>query len=86
MRNPKLSSKIRMRKDLDGYILYHTSGITLLLNSVSYEILSLCDGRNSLKYIIDNIRKKYNAEINEVEDDVIKFLENFKNMGLVEYK
>ena len=84
MGNPKLSSKVKMRKDLAGYILYRTNGTTLLLNSVGYDILSLCDGRNSPTDMVAKIKEKYNVET-EIKDDIIKFLEDFKGMELVDY-
>ena len=84
MRSPKLSSKVKMRKDLAGCILYRTNGTTLLLNSVGYDILSLCNGSNSPDDIVAKIKGKYDAET-EIKGDVIKFLEDFKGMELIDY-
>ena len=80
---PKLSSKIKMRKDLDGYILYHTSGFTMLINQTSYDILNLCDGNNSMKDITKELSIRYDTEIKTIENDVIEIIDILMKMDFL---
>lgn len=84
MRNLKLSSKVRIRKDLDGYVLYRSNGLTLLLNPTAYETLSACNGKNSPTDIAGLLSNKYNVDREIAEKNVIEFLEHFKKMGMLE--
>jgi len=85
MKNPKLSTKARMRKDLDGYILYYSAGhVTLMLNSIAYYILTLCNGENSCDDIIDLISEDYNTDAETIRQDVLNLLEKLRRIKIVD--
>lgn len=83
MKNPKLLDLIRMRKDLDGYLLYIPGDKSLLLNQVGYEILALCNGDNSMDSIINTISTRYGAEREIARKDVTTFLKTFERIKIL---
>lgn len=84
MQKPKLSDKIKIRKDLDGYLMYQPGRGLTLLNQIGYEIISRCDGNNTTNEISGSISRKYDANIEIVEKDVKEFIEKFELLGIVE--
>lgn len=58
----RLQDNISMRKDGKDYMLFdNLSGNIFRINEVSYEILSLCDGKNTEEEIIKNITDKFSV-------------------------
>jgi hypothetical protein len=80
---PVLSKKAKIRKDLDGYILYHPGKGLILLNSTAYEIVSKCNGNYTLEEIINLISKKYGVQIEVVRKDATAFLTNLEQLNLL---
>jgi len=81
---PKISEKVRMRKDLDGYLIYYPRGHIYLVNEIGYEILSLCNGENTIDDISTFLSNKYKIDKSKAYNDVKKFLKKFE--FLLEYE
>lgn len=77
-------NKIKIRKDIEGYLVYYPERKGLfLINQIGYDILSLCDGINSPDKIIDIISKKYDTDRKIIEKDVLEFIEKSQKMKLI---
>ncbi len=85
MQKPKLSDKIKIRKDLDGYLMYQPGRGLTLLNQVGYEIVSRCNGDKTINEIATSISKKYNMDIRTIEKDVKEFVEKFEMIKVINY-
>ncbi len=84
MQKPKLSNKIRIRKDLDGYLMYQPGRGLTILNQIGYEIISKCDGKNTIDDITNYISLKYNESTKTVEKDIKEFIEKFELLKIIE--
>jgi len=71
---PKLWEHLKIRKDLDGYIIYHPLAPVLYVNEVGGEIIKYCNGHNTLDSISHEIAKKYKINENKIKSDIEKFL------------
>ena len=76
-KKPKLWEYLKIRRDLDGYIVYHPVFPILYVNDIGREILKYCDGKNTVEDIICKISDKYNIEFKKAEEDIKQFLEKF---------
>lgn len=57
----------------------------LVLNLMSFEIYSLCDGRRTVKDIVKELSKEYLANTKkEIEEEVKKCIARLKFLGLIE--
>lgn len=84
MKNPKLLKGVRMRKDLEGYLLYYPRNNIFLLNEVAYDILSLCDESNTIEDISNYLSEKYEIDKNKALEDVNYFIKKFET--LIQYE
>ena len=65
-----LADIVSLKQDEDNFMLFdNLSGIIYKLNALSYEILSLCDGKNTDEYILLNITESFDVTITEAEKD-----------------
>lgn len=78
---PILSSKVRVRKDLEGYVVCFANGALNLVNQTGYDILALADGKNSISQILDFLSNKYGITPKAVESDVLQFVAENERMG-----
>jgi hypothetical protein len=74
---PRLRDKVKIRKDIEGYLVYF-SGLVFTANNVSYDILMLCNGKNSKNSIAWQISRKYDADIKMVKNDMSIYLNEYK--------
>lgn len=58
---------------------------SLQINQSAYDILSYCDGTNSMDDIVLHLRKKYNSDENTVKNNVESFLKPLTDSELVEF-
>lgn len=86
MKKPKLSDKVKIRKEFDEYLMYQPGRGLTLLNQTGYEIISRCDGRNTIEDIAENISRKYNTDAEAIGKDVREFVEKFGLMGVILYE
>jgi hypothetical protein len=80
MKKPKLLEGVRMRKDLDGYLLYYPRNHMYLINEVGYDILSNCNGKNTIENISNFLLDKYSIDKKKAEDDIDSFLKKFESL------
>ncbi|MCZ7402094.1 MAG: PqqD family protein [Candidatus Methanoperedens sp.] len=85
MQKPILSKKAKIRKDLEGYILYYPGTGLILLNTTAYEIVSKCNGNYTFDEIISFISKKYGVQIEVVYKDVKAFFINLEQLNILTY-
>jgi pyrroloquinoline quinone biosynthesis protein E len=83
---PALAAKTRLRNDpLTGEpLLLFPEGV-LRLNGSAIEILSLCDGRNSVRAIISALVDKFPAAARDVHRDTAAFLDDLDVRGLLDW-
>lgn len=82
-----IKGNLTIRKRADGYLLMNkdTSGFHAV-SFDGYEILNLCNGKNTVKGIISKLAKKYKIEGKEMkkfERDVDSFLKELEKRRLV---
>lgn len=83
----KLSEKSFIKPKPDVWIYSpFKDGIrkVLSINKSAFDILSLCDGTNSITDISDNLKAKYNSGSNAINEFVEAFLKPLIEQGLVE--
>ncbi len=59
------------------------SGRILSVNPLVMEIITLCDGKRSVRQIAYTLSQKYDAPFQKVETDCISFLETLSNQGYI---
>ena len=82
----KLSEKSFIKPKPDVWIYsYFKNGIrkVLSINKSAFDILSLCDGTNSISDISDKLKVKYNSDSNAINEFVKTFLKPLIKQGLV---
>ncbi|MBD3360188.1 PqqD family peptide modification chaperone [Candidatus Peregrinibacteria bacterium] len=83
---PKINEKVKLRKDLDGYLMYIPGNVPMLINDTGNCILSLCDGSRTKKEIENCIVKKYNISEELAGKDIDNFLKVFEKSEIITYK
>jgi coenzyme PQQ biosynthesis protein PqqD len=82
---PRLASKARMRFDRHSgshMLVYPEKG--LLLNATATEVVKLCTGEHSVAQIIDRLQRKFHdVQPEQVEREVLDFLQALSERGLV---
>ena len=65
-----LADTVSLKQDEDNFMLFdNLNGNIYKLNELSYEILSLCDGKNTDEDILLNITESFDVTITEAEKD-----------------
>jgi len=67
----------------EAVIVLPDKGQVKVLNEVGTRIWSLIDGKRTISDIIATIVKEYEVDINVAENDVILFLTDLKNKGVI---
>ncbi|MHA1660243.1 MAG: PqqD family protein [Promethearchaeota archaeon] len=80
----RLRDSVRVRKDLDGYIVYNKGRNYFIINPLSYDILSCCDGQHEMEDIVKYISKEYSISLDVVEKDIQEFLKLAEKSGILE--
>jgi len=80
VRNKEIFTKV-----IDGEtILFNTQTNALhALNMVASEIWNRCDGKHSLEDIVDSLFDQFEANRDQIEEDVKKTLLQFQELGLI---
>jgi radical SAM protein with 4Fe4S-binding SPASM domain len=76
---PVLLPDVRIRKDLEGYLIYYPNIRLYFTNNIGNEILQMCDGETNTESIVKSISKRYNLDYNSVEKDTKNFLIKVEN-------
>ena len=65
-----LADTVSLKQDEENFMLFdNLNGGIYKLNALSYEILSLCDGKNTDEDILLNITESFEVTIMEAEKD-----------------
>jgi hypothetical protein len=81
----KLSDDVRYRViDNEAVLLRLEAGKVHALNEVGARILDLIDGNRPLGEILATLSREYEVGLEELEADVIRFLETLLDGGVVE--
>lgn len=83
-KKPKLLPEVKIRKDLQGHLIYYPSTRLYFTNSMGNLILQKCDGKSTVKNIAEIISDKYNLDYNSVEKDIKDFLVRLDNIVIYE--
>lgn len=82
---PRLAARARVRLDRQtgkAVLLYPERG--LVLNAVGQAVLELCDGERTVDDIIGVLTDRYRGEAATVRVDVLAFLQQLSDRGLLE--
>lgn len=82
----KANSKIICREEEGDALLFNPeNGGIKMLNTAGYEVWKLCDGSRTLEQIIQKMKDEYsNAPAEVIEEDTLKFINDMKDMALIE--
>ena len=65
-----LANTVSLKQDEENFMLFDNLGGNIYkLNELSYEILSLCDGKNTDEDILLNITRGFDVTMQEAEKD-----------------
>jgi hypothetical protein len=71
-----LADTVSIKRDEDNFMLFdNISGNIYRLNELSFEILSLCDGKNTGEEILLSITKNFDVTITEAEKDFKRLMQ-----------
>ena len=70
----------------EGILLDPETRRVLVINEVGGKIWSLIDGQRTVAQIVDGILQEYDAPREQVEADVMAFLKQMMEYGLVSFK
>lgn len=73
-----LNQKCVIRTDECGEFFLSCNGGVYQINEISYEIVINLNEGLSVSEIINNISQKYNVACDEVNEDVLEFIEKLK--------
>lgn len=77
--------KIKLDNGLD--VLFDPeSGNTHVLDEIGSEILTLCNGINSIDKIVSSLSSEYNAPSDEIRQDVESFLKDLMEKDILDIK
>jgi hypothetical protein len=80
MRVFKLSDFISIRREGDKYLLFdNINGSIFKLNELSYEILSLCDGKNDEESILCAISGMFDVADKKISSDFNALIDRLLN-------
>lgn len=83
---PELTDKSFLKKKPNEYLFSpYKDGLrdSIVINDTAMEILSLCNGINSIEDIIKILKKKYNEKEDIVKQNVEEFLKPFIELGVI---
>lgn len=80
----KINDGIIVRKEKDFGIIFNTNtNKQEYYNETGIYILSLCDGKHKINEIIDILANSYNAKREQIEKDLLEFIEEQKEKGII---
>lgn len=82
---PKISPKIVCREEEDEALLFDPeNGSIRILNHLGYKIWSMCDGKHSIKQIIEKVKELHpSVSYGRIENDVRLFIQDLIKKGLL---
>jgi hypothetical protein len=84
---PKVKDNIIIRKEYFGALVYDPLQDSVnQVNEMGLFILINCNGTNSIKDIINLIKKHYKEiPFNKIKEDVINFIEKMKKIEIINF-
>ena len=79
----KTGSTASRMVESEAVVVSPNEGLVRILNEVGSRVWELIDGNTTVDSIVSQIREEFNAEQNAVETDVIGFLNDLQNKGMV---
>ena len=80
----KISEGLVIRKEKDFGIVFNTiTNKQEFYNEVGTDILSLCDEKHTVNQIIDILTNMYNGKREEIEKDLLEFIREQKEKGII---
>jgi coenzyme PQQ biosynthesis protein PqqD len=81
---PRRKDEVIFQKASNDFLLFNMDdGNYYSLNEVGSRIWELCDGTRSVEQIIDTLAQEYDAAKELLAQDVVEFLERFRNGKLI---
>jgi coenzyme PQQ biosynthesis protein PqqD len=81
---PRRKEQVIAQKASKDFLLFNMDdGNYYSLNEVGCRIWELCDGRHSTGQIIDTLAQEYDEAKEVLAEDVVEFLEQFRNDKLI---
>ncbi len=80
----KINEGIIVRKEKDFGIIFNTNiNKQEYYNEIGIDILSLCDRKHKINEIIDILANSYNAKREQIETDLLEFIKEQKEKGII---
>lgn len=80
----KINEGLIIRKEKDFGIIFNTiTNKEEFYNEVGIDILSLCDEKHTVEQIIDILKGIYNGKRAEIEKDLLEFIKEQKEKGII---
>lgn len=81
---PKLPrhAKLRFDKPRDQWIILAPERV-FELDEIAHEVIGFCDGKQSVKQIVEALQQKYQAPPGAIESDVVAMLQDLADKGFV---
>ena len=68
----------------DGFIYLHkTTGMVFIVNVSAHSVLQYCDGKHSLKLIVELLSEKFEVGKSELLNDVMDFVREAEKSNLI---
>ena len=79
-----LADNVSIKRDEDNFMLFdNLSGSIYKLNELSFEVLSLCDGKNTDEEILLSITENFDVTITEAEKDFKRLIQMLSDKNYV---
>ena len=79
-----LADTVSIKQDKDNFMLFdNLNGNIYKLNELSFEILSLCDGKNTDEEILLSITENFDVTITEAEKDFKRLIQMLSDKNYV---
>lgn len=79
---PRRREGVRVRR-VSGRVVLILESDVYQLNETAESVWTLCNGTNTVDAIAAAIADEYDAEIDEIEADVIELLEELSGLGVI---
>ena len=75
-------AKLRFDKPRDQWIILAPERV-FELDPIAYEVVSLCDGENTVGAVVDTLANKFEAPRDVIEKDVVGMLQGLADKGFI---
>lgn len=82
-KSPQTASRII---DDQAVVVVPQLGLVRMLNPVGTRVWELCDGKTTVKSMVDCITQEFEVTTTQAADDVVLFLNDLQNKNMVVFK